>query len=407
MGYDSDSGETRASANVAQAVVIDPPRSPRRGSRWIGRLLLALMVVGVVGSLMIVLPLLVLGNFSGAEDDRLEEKHVSHQRGAENKIAIISVEGVILDGEGVVKRQIQRVIDDKTVRAVVLRVDSPGGSVTASDYLFHHLSKLAKAEDREIPIVVSMGGMAASGGYYVSMAVGDTPDVIFAEPATWTGSIGVVIPHYDVSGLLEQWDVEEDSVTSHRLKGMGSMTREMTPEERAIFQDLVDQSFKGFQEVVAAGRPQLEKEFRASFQRKLQEDPKDLARTFLPGVDRDELDEKQLRDQLQALLDSPKPLTETLFTGRVFTAQTAQEFGLVDRIGFIEDAVSRAIVLTGLEESEVEVVKYKQQLGLAGILFGSQSPNQPFGVAQLLDASAPRAYYLWTSLPPLFRANDR
>ena len=78
------------------------------------------------------------------------------------------------------------------MKAVVLRIDSPGGSIAASDSVFHQLRKLA--EERKIPLVVSMGSMAASGGYYVAMAVGEAADTIYAEPSTWTGSIGVIIP---------------------------------------------------------------------------------------------------------------------------------------------------------------------------------------------------------------------
>ena len=178
---------------------------------------------------------------------------------ATDKIAIITVEGTILGDEGFVKKQIDQVRDDDHVKAVVLRVDSPGGTVTGSDYIYHHLKKLA--EDKQIPLVVSMGSIAASGGYYVAMAVGDTENTIFAEPTTWTGSIGVIIPHYDISGLLEKWDVKDDSIASNPLKMMGSPTRKfpepIRAEEQQILQGLVDSSFDGFKEIVLASRPAL------------------------------------------------------------------------------------------------------------------------------------------------------
>ena len=104
--------------------------------------------------------------------------------------------------ESFAKKQIDQVRDDNHVKAVVLRVDSPGGTVTGSDYIYHHLKKLA--EERQIPMVVSMGSVAASGGYYVAMAAGEKENTIYAEPTTWTGSIGVIIPHYDLTGLLEK-----------------------------------------------------------------------------------------------------------------------------------------------------------------------------------------------------------
>ncbi|HZZ70729.1 MAG TPA: S49 family peptidase, partial [Pirellulales bacterium] len=114
-----------------------------------------------------------------------ERYHSLDPRGAD-KVAIIDVEGTIMHSDGFIKWQIDRVRADQDVKAVVLRIDSPGGTVTGSDYLYHQLLKLK--EDRKIPLVVSMGGIAASGGYYIAMAVGDTHDAIFAEPTTWTGS---------------------------------------------------------------------------------------------------------------------------------------------------------------------------------------------------------------------------
>ena len=119
------------------------------------------------------------------------------------------------------------------LKALVIRVNSPGGTISGSDYMLHHLQEFKKKT--KVPIVVSMGAMAASGGYYVSMAVGDTPDSIFAEPTTWTGSIGVIIPHYNLAGLMKEVGIEEDEVTSHRLKGMGSIARPMTEEEKEDF----------------------------------------------------------------------------------------------------------------------------------------------------------------------------
>src|SRR6185369_12594700 len=129
-----------------------------------------------------------------------------------------------------------------------------------------------------------------SGGYYVSMAVGDTENSIFAEPSTWTGSVGVVIPHYNFSGLMEKFQVEEDSIKSHRLKMMGSPFRPMTEEERGIFQGLVDESFTQFKEIVKAGRPK----FRSN----------------------------------EAALTA-------VATGQVFTTKQALANGLVDKEGFI------------------------------------------------------------------------
>jgi protease-4 len=325
------------------------PRSPRR---W----LTALLLLMLGGSLLVNLVLFAAVGMTGLDTDRtIQERYHSHRTDGRNKVAVISVVGTILEGEGFAKRQIDRVLKDKAVKAVVLRVDSPGGTMTGSDYLYHHLCKLT--EERDIPIVVSMGGLAASGGYYVSMAAGDTPDVIFAEPTTWTGSIGVIMPHYDLSILLnEKLGITEDAVVSKPLKNMGSFAREMTEEEHEIFQTLVNEGFERFKDVVKAGRP----EFR----------------------------------------DDPDAL-EKVTSGQIFTAQQAMKNGLVDKIGFLEDAIDRAIELAKLDESDVKVVEYQRTPTLTDVLLGSQVRSEPLDLAALLDMTAPRAYYLCTWLPAL------
>lgn len=341
------------STPIVNASIVEPTRRPRTSAfRWFARLILfggfalfLLLLFGIVslGSLMTL-----------SSDDSLHEQHHSLSKTATDKVAIITLEGTILDGDGFVKKQIDHVRDDKAVKAVVLRVNSPGGTVSGSDFLYHHLKKMVA--ERELPLVVSMGGIAASGGYYISMAVGDKHEnVIFAEPTTWTGSIGVIIPHYDVSKLMEKFDVSEDSIKSHRLKQMGSPTRPMTEEERAIFQELVNDSFGRFKEIVKAGRPRFAND--------------------------------------DASLDK-------VATGQVFTTHQAQANGLVDKEGFIEDAIDRAIQLANLNKEQVQAVKYKHLGGIFDLLdirARSQAPENE--LAAILELASPRAYYLCSWLP--------
>jgi len=188
------------------------------------------------------------------------------------------------------------------------------------------------------------------------MCVGDTPRTIFAEPTTWTGSIGVIIPHYNVAELMKKWGIQEDNIASHRLKGMGSIARKMTPEEKEIFQGLVDEGFRQFKDAIKLGRP------------KFRDDP--------------------------AALDK-------LATGQVFTANQALENGLIDKIGFIEDAVDRAIQLARLDKADVKVVRYKAEPKFSDILFGRGRARPSFDAAALLESTVPRAYYLCTWLPAL------
>jgi protease-4 len=294
-------------------------------------------------------------------DRGLREQFHSGQEKARNKVAIIRVSGVIAESDGYVKRQIDRVRQDERVKAVVLRVDSPGGTITASDYLYHHLKKLK--EEKKIPLVVSMGSMAASGGYYVSMAVGDEEKSIFAEPTTWTGSIGVLIPHYDISGLLEEYDIKDDTVASHPRKLMLSMTRPMSEEDRQILQGYVDEALDRFKGVIKQGRPFFEK------------------------------DEETL---------------DALATGEIFTAEQARTHGLIDKIGFIEEAIARVIELTPeLEEGRVRVIEYKRPTTLVGDIVGiKQAHAGAMDASALLDLTAPRAYYLATWLPAIVRSRS-
>ena len=339
-------------AQFARPVVVEA--APRRRGVW-GCLLVSFLLVVLCFSLMLNMGLMAMvpGDFFSQSESTVRERYHSLNRFGREKIAVIDVEGAIMETEGgFVKKQIDQVLKDDAVKGVVLRVNSPGGTVSASDYLLHHLKEMKTA--REIPLVVSMGGICASGGYYVSMAVGDSPDTIYAEPTTWTGSIGVVIPHYDLSGLLTEWKIADDSIKSAPLKTMGSPTKPMTEEEKAVLQGLVDDSFKRFKEIVVAGRPVF-------------------------------------KDDNAAL--------DKVTTGQVFTADQAVTDKIVDRIGFVEDAIDRVIEMAGLDKENVRVVKYVKPPTFADALFGSQSQSQGLNLAALADLSVPQAYYIYSNLP--------
>jgi len=311
-----------------------------------------------------------LMSYFGAETDYFDtsegvtEQFHSRSQVAQDKIAIIAVSGVIMEGDGFVKRQIDRIRADDAVKAVVLRIDTPGGTVTGSDYIFHHLVKLR--EEKKIPLVVSMGSMATSGGYYIAMAVGDQDKTIFAEPTTTTGSIGVIIPHYDFSGFLERWNIKDDSIASHERKQMLSMTRELAPEHRLLIQEYIDESFLRFKQIVKQGRP-----------------------VFRDGTD-----------------DITDKATGTdLATGEMFSAQKAKKYQLVDEIGFLDEALDRAAALANLEPASVRIVQYQKPVSLLNITGLAQQQAIGNRLQTLLELSAPRAYYLTTSLPALITAN--
>ena len=349
---------------VAPTVIIQP--APRSGlARWLSRLGWILFAVCV---LLLVSRQQATQEYFDTSQGIIERYH-SLSQSASTKVAILDIQGVIGTGH-YVKRQIDRIAKDENIVAIVLRVNSPGGTVTGSDYIYHHLLKLK--EQTKLPIVVSMGSIAASGGYYVSMAVGSEEDSIYAEPTTTTGSIGVIIPHYDLSGLMNRFDITDDSVVSHERKQLLSMTQAMPDEHRIILQELVDESFDRFKQIVMYGRPGLKN------------------------------DENKLFD----------PATDTnLATGEVFSATRALQYGLIDRIGFIEDAIQRAIELArqkdpSLDPDNIRVIRYEAPRSFMDFspFIRGQAPNGT--LEALLELSIPRRYYLVTTLPALIMAGD-
>ena len=291
---------------------------------------------------------------------KVVEKYHSLSRMAVLKVAIVDVSGAIMGGQGFTRSQLDRIEEDESVKAIVLRVDSPGGTVSGSDEIHYRLTTLAKK--RGLPVVVSMGGIAASGGYYIAMANGGRENVIFAEPATLTGSIGVIIPHFDLSKLMKKLDVDDDSIASGPLKEMLSPTKQRTPElaarERKILQSLVDEMFGRFKEIVKQGRPKL--------------DDTELA---------------------------------VVATGQIFTAKQAIAAGLVDTIGFLEDAILRAVELADLTESTARVVKYSRPRGILDEVLGNSSPGARLTLESFAEWTTPRAWYLCSWWPALLANN--
>ncbi len=343
--------ENSTPADKTQTIVIQQQRDSLFGR--FGKLLLIALALAVLACIS------MMGAYSSYFNppDGPQEKFHSLSKTASNKIAIINVAGTIIEGDDFVKQQIDRVRADEAVKAVVLRINSPGGTVTYSDYLYHHLTELA--EDRDLPIVVSMGSLCASGGYYIAMAAGETEDVLFAEPTTWTGSIGVIIPHYDFSGLLTEWKVEDDSIMSHPLKDIGSPTKPMDEQDRELLQELVNETFGRFKEVVKQGRP------------KLAENEADL---------------------------------DAVATGQIFTADQAQKRGLVDKIGFVEDAIARAVELAGVTPETVRCVEFEPQPNPLAAIFGSAAtPQSAVPLDKLIELNVPRAYFLYGFLPAMLQ----
>jgi len=289
---------------------------------------------------------------SESQEKMLSEKIIGGNRKADKKVAIITIEGMILsNADGFIARQIRQAMADTNVRAVVLRVESPGGTMSGSDYYLHLLKQMKSK--RNIPVVVSMGATAASGGYYVSMVGSE----IYAEPSTITGSIGVIASLFDASELLNKIGVESTPITSGPHKTMGSFAKPMTEEERVLWQRLIDDNFDRFKQVIREGR------------RKFANNPEDL---------------------------------DKLATGQVFTANDALANGLIDKIGFIDDAVGRAGSLANMAERDYRVIQYRPKLSFMETLLESRAPSRLPGSKTLFEITTPRIYLLCPQVIPIY-----
>lgn len=237
--------------------------------------------------------------------------------------------------------QLRRIEADELVKALVLRIDSPGGEVVATDELHRRLLRVKQV--RNIPIVVSMGSTAASGGYYLAT----TGDAIFANPNTLTGSLGVIFNLFNYSEAANKLGVQQYAIKSGRFKDIGSPARPLTEPERQIFQTLVNESYNNFVDVIVKGR--------------------NLSR--------------------QRVLE--------IADGRVYSGEQAKRLGLIDEFGDLEEATRYALSLTG--EQDAMVVRYADQLSISKLLFSMKqywSNPDPLGIARVLDRqSSPRLLY--------------
>jgi protease-4 len=285
------------------------------------------------------------------KDKQLTEKFVKGNTKAQDKIVVMTISGVIkTEEDGFIAKQIRQASNDSNVKAIVLRVDSPGGTISGSDYYLNLLKKLRAG--RELPIVVSMGSIAASGGYYVSM-VGDE---IYAEPTTITGSIGVIIPLFNAADLCKKIGIESTPITSGPLKNMASIAKPLSDEERKIWQKMVDESFEQFKSVIRDGRKNFD--------------------------------------------DNPEEL-DKLATGQVYNAHEAEQNGLVDKIGYIDDAIDRAISLSGASEFDVKVVKYKPKSNFVETLLESKLNSNPLDAETISELSTPKVYLIMPQVLPV------
>ena len=265
-------------------------------------------------------------------------------------VAVIDIDGEIASGSsgtigvsslavsGDIIPLVKRAASDSEVKAILLRINSPGGSVVASDEIYHALKGCGK------PIVVSMGELAASGGYYISMA----GQYLVANPNTLTGSIGVISEFPEASQLMKNLGVTVAVIKSGSVKDLGSLYRPMTDEEKALWQKVIDETYESFVQIVAAGR-------------------------HMPV------------EKVRALAD-----------GRVFTGRQALALGLVDALGYEEDAIVKAAALGGIKGTPRVFRLAPPSLSLLSALLSGRFNQSILPDNFLSDLLAPKLEYRWT-----------
>ena len=352
-------------------------------SGW-GTILRTFFLFALAGSIGLNVVFLVFGfpgGGLGASSSSIHEHFHSGKASSPNKIAIINLDGVIMEGQnGFVRRQIDQAAHDKNVKAVVLRIVSPGGSITASDDLHRRLKQLAegkrpKQEGGQKPIVVSMGAMAASGGYYVAMPA----QYLIAEPTTITGSIGVYAAFPNIAKLAEEKGFGMNVIKAGEVKDSGSMFHHMTPQERQLWQDMVDHAFDQFLQVVENGRPNLKGKMREV-----------VIRKTIPATEA-----APFRELFGAQQPKTVEYVRRRADGGIFTADEAKKLGLIDAIGYEEDATTKAAAVAELGD-DYKVISYDRPDSLANLLFGVKAspPASALDANRWADAACPRLWYL-------------
>ncbi len=277
-----------------------PVKTPKRHPLLSGCFITILVVIFFLGATIIAISLAGKGALFGSRA----------------RVGVVEVKGVISDSRAVIK-QLKRYQDDPGIKAIVVRVNSPGGAVGPSQEILREIEKVRKKKK----VVASLGTLAASGGYYVACGA----DLIMANRGTATGSIGVIIQFANVEGLTKKLGLDMYNITAGRYKDVGSPFRTMTKEERAYMQNLIDNIYQQFLTDVSRNRK------------------------------------------------IPMEKMRKIAEGKIYTGEEAKTVGLVDEFGNLPDAIERAGRLGGIKGKVEAVYPEKEGFSLLRLLLGQDS----------------------------------
>ncbi len=258
-----------------------------------------------------------------------------------SKIGVLEIEGVLGEGPAYgadTKRLIEQVkawTKNENIKAMVIRINSPGGAVAATQELYDALLEFRQSgtEGKPRPIVASMGDVAASGGYYAALAA----DEIYANDGTLTGSVGVIMSFYDYQGLQDKIGLDSRVVKSGEFKDMGSGSRDWTEAERALFDEMVVDVFEQFFDEVSASRS-------------------NAVREHLNPAKPEDVSMEEVRAHLKQYCD-----------GRIFSGRQAFSYAMIDQVGTMDDAVERAAAMANIDPDTTKIRGPKKPTGLFGM----------------------------------------
>ena len=348
-----------------------PPSGRGKGGVWKFLAITMFVLCGlyIAGRLMFSGPSLQTHGSMGQRKAHDMMEVVVKDNGSRQKIAVIDVDGVIMSGIAdrsgrslvqMIEEQLNAAAEDKRVKAVILKVDSPGGEVMASDDIYNLIADFQSKSSK--PVIASMGNVAASGGYYVSAPC----RWIVANELTITGSIGVIMHGYNIRGLMDKVGIRQEVFKSGKFKDMMSSDKaesEILPEEKKMIQDLIDETFLKFKGVVADGRAYASKQ-NGGKGRKLVPNWQDYA------------------------------------DGRIVSGKKAFELGFVDELGNFDTAVERAQIIAGIQDANL--IQYQAPFYLGSLLrmFGeSQAKSQSVKIDLGLDYPKLKAGQTYFILP--------
>lgn len=321
--------EAPASAGADRPVEAGPPSAPQksRAPAFFFGLLSGCLVV--FGGLFFLIVLFAASRNNTGSEFRFGDK-----------VAIIAIEGEILDARDVVEA-IHRYADNDTVKAIVMRINSPGGAIAPSQEIYEAVRNTRKESGK--PIVASLDSVAASGGFYIASAC----DRIVANPGSITGSIGVILQWMEIKDLLAWAKIKPETINAGAFKATGSPYESLTDAERAYLQRVVEQLHGQFIRAVADGRKG-----------------------------------KMTIDDVTAVAD-----------GRIFTGEEALSLKLVDQLGNLDDAVALAGKLAHVTGKPVMIYPRKKKPGFFDLLSDSNESESP--IERILSRRAPRFLYKW------------